>query len=101
VQQGQASLLSNPSEVQVYVDTSTQLLNSQPLSSGGTFRFYGLVFNDNGTLRMDCAQVNDGVPVTSLSPSSMDRMVRGQAKIVRTGNVGAAHQTSRLITPSQ
>ena len=101
VQQGQASLLSNPSEVQVYVDTSTQLLNSQPLSSGGTFRFYGLVFNDNGTLRMDCVQVNDGVPVTPLPPSSMDRMVRGQSKIVRTGNVGAAHQTSRLITPSQ
>jgi hypothetical protein len=24
-------------------------------------RFYGLVLNDNGTLRMDCAQVNDGV----------------------------------------
>ena len=25
-------------------------------------RFYGLVFNDNGTLRMDCAEINDGVP---------------------------------------
>ena len=24
-------------------------------------RFYGLVFNDNGTLRMDCAQAMDGV----------------------------------------
>jgi len=23
--------------------------------------FYGLVFNDNGTLRMDCAQIMDGV----------------------------------------
>jgi hypothetical protein len=100
VQQGQASLLNNPSEVQVYVDTSTQQLNSQPLASGGTFRFYGLVFNDNGTLRMDCAQVNDGVSVTPPAPSSMDRMVSGQAKIVRTGNLGQAHQISRLITPS-
>lgn len=25
------------------------------------WRFCGLVFNDNGTLRMDCAQINDGV----------------------------------------
>jgi hypothetical protein len=24
-------------------------------------RFNGLVFNDNGTLRMDCGQINDGV----------------------------------------
>jgi len=24
-------------------------------------RFNGLVFNDNGTLRMDCAQIDDGV----------------------------------------
>jgi hypothetical protein len=100
VQQAQASLLTNPSEVQVYVDTSTQQLNSQPLASGGTFRFYGLVFNDNGTLRMDCAQVNDGVSVTPPAPSSMDRTVRGQAKIVRTGSLGPAHQTSQLITPS-
>jgi hypothetical protein len=37
------------------------MLNSSALSVGGVFRFYGLVFNDNGTLRMDCAQVNDGV----------------------------------------
>jgi hypothetical protein len=22
---------------------------------------YGSIFNDNGTLRMDCAQINDGV----------------------------------------
>jgi hypothetical protein len=100
VQQGQASLLNNPSEVQVYVDTSTQKLNSQPLTSGSTFRFYGLVFNDNGTLRMDCAQVNDGVSVTPLAPSSMDRMVRGEAKIVRIGNLGQTHQTSQVITPS-
>jgi hypothetical protein len=28
---------------------------------GSVVRFYGLVFNDNGMLRMDCAQVNDGV----------------------------------------
>lgn len=24
-------------------------------------RFQGLLFDDNGTLRMDCGQVNDGV----------------------------------------
>jgi hypothetical protein len=61
VQPGQTTLLNNPSQVDVYVDSSTQLLNTQPLGDGGMFRFYGLVFNDNGALRMDCAQVNDGV----------------------------------------
>lgn len=61
VQPGQTSLLTNPSTVVVYADSNTQTLNSSALSVGGLFRFYGLVFNDNGTLRMDCAQVNDGV----------------------------------------
>jgi len=37
------------------------MLNSNALTVGNTLRFYGLIFNDNGTLRMDCAQVNDGV----------------------------------------
>lgn len=38
------------------------MLNSNPFAAGSVVRFYGLVFNDSGTLRMDCAQVNDGVP---------------------------------------
>jgi len=61
VQPGQTTLLTNPNTVVVYADSSTQMLNSSAVSVGGVFRFYGLVFNDNGTLRMDCAQVNDGV----------------------------------------
>jgi hypothetical protein len=61
VQPGQPTLLNNPSLVEVYVDSNTQHLNSTPLVAGSTFRFRGLVFNDNGTLRMDCAQVFDGV----------------------------------------
>jgi hypothetical protein len=61
VQPGQTTLLKNPNTVVVYADSNTQMLNSGAVSVGGTFRFYGLVFNDNGTLRMDCAQVNDGV----------------------------------------
>jgi hypothetical protein len=60
-QQGQTTLLTSPSSVTVYVDNNTQLLNSNSLTVGGVFRFNGLVFNDNGTLRMDCAQVNNGV----------------------------------------
>ena len=54
-------LLTDPNTVVVYADSNTQMLNSSAISMGGVFRFYGLVFNDNGTLRMDCAQVNDGV----------------------------------------
>jgi hypothetical protein len=61
MQPGQTTLLTNPSTVVVYADSNTQMLNSGTVSVGGLFRFYGLVFNDNGTLRMDCAQVNDGV----------------------------------------
>jgi hypothetical protein len=72
------------------------------LASGGTFRFYGLVFNDNGTLRMDCAQVNDGVDENP-QPSSAAKAhtLKGQVKILRQDTVGPLRQTSRLITPAQ
>jgi hypothetical protein len=62
VQPGQTTLLTSPNTVVVYADNNTQMLNSSTVSVGALFRFYGLVFNDNGTLRMDCAQINDGVP---------------------------------------
>jgi hypothetical protein len=70
VQQGQTTLLSNPSQIEIYVDNSTQKLNTQALAPGSTLRFYGLVFNDNGTLRMDCGQVNDGVTATPQANSA-------------------------------
>ena len=54
--------LNNPTtSMEVYVDSSTQLLNTSPIATGSLLRFRGLVFDDNGTLRMDCGQVNDGV----------------------------------------
>jgi hypothetical protein len=62
---GQAALsytLKYPGIVTVYVDAGAQLLNSSPVALGSVLRFHGLVFNDNGTLRMDCNQINDGVP---------------------------------------
>jgi hypothetical protein len=61
VQAGQNTLLANPESVVVYVDNNTQMLNSGMIGVGYIMRFSGLIFNDNGTLRMDCAQVNDGV----------------------------------------
>jgi hypothetical protein len=61
VQQGQTTVLSSPSNVVVYVDSNTQQLNTEPLAAGSVLRFNGLLFNDHGTLRMDCSQVNDGV----------------------------------------
>ena len=60
-QPGQTTLLPNPNTVIVYADSNTQMLNSDAIAAGGVFRFYGLIFNDNGTLRMDCAQVSNGV----------------------------------------
>jgi hypothetical protein len=53
--------LNTPSQVVVYVDNNTQLLNSLPVNNGSLLRFRGLIFNDNGTLRMDCSEVLDGV----------------------------------------
>lgn len=61
VQPGQTTLLTDPKTVVVYADSNTQMLNKSSLAGGSIFRFYGLVFNDNGTLRMDCAQIHDGV----------------------------------------
>ena len=61
VQPGQTTLMTNANTVVVYADSNTQMLNQNSPAVSGIFRFYGLVFSDNGTLRMDCAQINDGV----------------------------------------
>jgi Domain of unknown function (DUF5666) len=91
VQQGQTTLLNNPSQVEVYIDNSTQHLNTQALAPGSTLRFYGLVFNDNGTLRMDCAQVNDGVTATLQASSAV--AVQGLTQAVRRNLGGLVLQT--------
>lgn len=88
VQPGQTTLLNNPSQVQVYVDSNTQKINTQPLGAGSTLRFYGLVFNDNGTLRMDCGQVSDGVSTPAGSRASQQLSV-GETRVVsHTGSSG-------------
>jgi len=61
VQPGQTTALQNPSSVDAYVDSSTQMLNSKPIAAGDVLRFSGLIFNDGGTARMVCSQVHDGV----------------------------------------
>jgi len=95
VQPGQTTLLTNPSEVQVYVDSNTQKLNTQALTTGSTLRFYGLVFNDNGTLRMDCGQVNDGVAFLPQSNSG-GQLAAGQTRIVRHNGAGALPRTTAI-----
>ena len=60
-QPGQTTLLRTPGRVVVYVGASTLMLNADALHVGSVFRFTGLVFNDRGTLRMDCSQILDGV----------------------------------------
>jgi len=96
-QPGQTTVESNPSEVEVYVDSHTELLNSQALAVGGTLRFYGLVFNDNGTLRMDCAQVTDGVaflpPPSSSSSQTQREVVRG----IEPSRGGLLHETVSTV----
>jgi Domain of unknown function (DUF5666) len=61
VQPGQTTALQNPSSVEVYVDSNTRMLNSNAIAQGNVFRFNGLIFNDTGTARMVCSQINDGV----------------------------------------
>jgi len=100
VQQGQTTVLNNPSEVQVYVDSNTQKLNTQTLATGSTLRFYGLVFNDNGTLRMDCGQVNDGVAFSTQSTSA-GKMAAGQTRIVRRQGAGTLQPAITEITRSR
>lgn len=58
---GQTTLLTSPGVFEVYVDTNTVMPTSSAPAPGATRRFYDLVFNDHGTLRMDCARISPGV----------------------------------------
>ena len=53
--------LQSPSTVVVYADASTRMQTSAAIAIGSTYRFNGLVFDDNGTLRMDSDAIDDGV----------------------------------------
>jgi hypothetical protein len=59
-QPNQASILSTPNMVTVYADASAQVLAGSP-AVGAVARFHGLVFNDGGTLKMDCDEIDSGV----------------------------------------
>lgn len=96
VQPGQTTVENNPSQVEVYVDSNTQTLNTSALTSGNTFRFYGLIFNDNGTLRMDCAQINDGVPFAPQQSASRP-LERGQARTLRFSSPGGLQQMVTFV----
>lgn len=50
-----------PTTVTVYADANTQLLQSGAIAPGSLLRFRGLLFNDSGALRLDCAEILDGV----------------------------------------
>jgi hypothetical protein len=70
IQPGQINLLTYPDVVEVDTDSNTALLNTKSLTAGTTGRFYGLIFNDNGQLKMDCAQIDDGADVTPAASAS-------------------------------
>jgi hypothetical protein len=59
VQAGEPTVLTNPQTVVVYADQNTQVVTAP--SAGSVARFTGVIFDDNGTLRMDCTQVSAGV----------------------------------------
>lgn len=53
--------LTNPTTILVYADTNTRMLNTGTVATGSLIRFRGLIFDDNGTLRMDAGEIYDGV----------------------------------------
>lgn len=55
------AVIASPATITIYADANTQLLQSGSVTPGSVLRFRGLVFSDNGTLRMDCAKILDGV----------------------------------------
>ena len=56
------------------------------------------VVNDNGTLRMDCAQVNDGVPFTTQpSAAQQAQMEKGTAQQTRSKTPNSMPQTITTI----
>lgn len=59
VQSGQTTLITNPQQVVVYADQNAQVISAP--AAGSPARFTGVIFNDNGTLRMDCTQVAAGI----------------------------------------
>ena len=99
-QPGQSIVLNNPGQVEVYVDGNTQQLNTQALAAGNTLRFYGLVFNDNGTLRMDCAQVNDGVAFVAPQSNSGTQAQVGEPRTIRRAGSRGMMPTITTLTKS-
>jgi len=53
--------LTGTSSVVVYAGGDAQVITSSQITAGSVVRFHGLLFNDNGTLRMVAGQVSDGV----------------------------------------
>ena len=54
--------LTDPTSIVVYADGSAKFLNSGGMVNvGSLLRFKGLVFFDNGTMRMDASEIFDGV----------------------------------------
>ena len=100
VQQGQTTVLNNPSQVEVYVDSNTQMLNTMALAPGSTLRFNGLVFNDNGTLRMDCGQVSDGVAFSSQA-NAAHLLEGGQVQYARHAGATGMQPTTTVVTRSR
>ncbi len=57
---GDSNPLTQPNTIIVYADASASMQTASPIATGNTYRFNGLVFDDNGTLRMDCDAIYDG-----------------------------------------
>ncbi|HEY1679274.1 MAG TPA: hypothetical protein VGG04_16270 [Candidatus Sulfotelmatobacter sp.] len=76
------------------------MLNTAALSAGSTLRFLGLMFNDNGALRMDCAQVSDGVTATMQS-NAAKKLPAGAAQISRQAGINGLPQIVTTVTRSR
>jgi hypothetical protein len=52
------TILSGTSTITAYTNNGTQAENSSPITAGSPVNFHGLLFNDNGILRLVCDQVS-------------------------------------------
>ena len=69
--------------------------NAEALTPGSTLRFWGLVFNDDGTLRLDCTRLSEGAVFSSQSSASVhsgsaasqvvERGPGGMGQVITTG----------------
>jgi hypothetical protein len=65
------AFIGHPRVIEVYAGPRPAVVTTATPRLGDTLRFYGAVFFEQGTLRMDCAEISEGVTALSLSANPL------------------------------